>query len=80
MSDWIACSICGKTATEMHHICYKSEARNHKNLNNERNLLPACRACHQWLHEKKDRRRYLVIDRKLWELFPDRILKETYDE
>lgn len=78
--DWIACQICGKTACSKHHIVYRSEARKHENLNNERNLLNCCMECHKWLHEKKDRRRYLIIDRKLWELFPDRILKETYDE
>ena len=78
-SEWIECENCGKTATDRHHIIFRSEARRHENLNDERNLLNVCRDCHSWFHEKKDRRRYLVIDRQLWELFPDRILQSKYE-
>jgi len=78
-NDWRPCKICGGTTTDRHHITYRSEARKHPNLNDPRNLIDVCRSCHSWLHEVKDRRRYLIIDRKLWELFPDRILKSKYE-
>ena len=77
--SWTECKRCGGTAVDRHHIIFKSEARKHLNLNNERNLIFLCRICHNDMHEKKSRRGMYIKERKLWELFPDRIRKERYD-
>lgn len=77
--NWRACSKCGGTACTEHHICYRSEARKHENLHDPRNKIDLCYACHEWFHQKKDRRDYLIRERELWKLFPDRILKSKYE-
>jgi len=58
----------------MHHIVYRSEKPKHKHLHNKRNLIDLCEACHRWFHEKKNRRIYLIEERKLTELFGNDIL------
>ncbi len=71
---------CTVRATEHHHIIYRSEAPKHENLHNRRNIAKLCRACHDWLHNKKDNRKEFVTMRKLWFLFPELRLKERYIE
>ena len=58
----------------MHHIVYKSEKPKHRHLHSSRNLIDCCEKCHLWFHEKKDRRNYLIEQRKLTELFGNDIL------
>lgn len=59
----------------MHHIVFRSEKPKHKHLHNKRNLIDLCEEHHNWFHEKKDRRNYLIEERKLTELFGNDILK-----
>lgn len=63
-----------------HHIVYRSEAPKHENLHNRKNVIKLCNRCHTDYHKEKDSRKHLVIDRKLWELFPELRLKERYFE
>lgn len=58
----------------MHHIVYRSEKPKHKCLHAKKNLIDLCAKCHVWFHEKKDRRNYLIEERKLTELFTNDIL------
>jgi predicted HNH restriction endonuclease len=62
---------------DRHHLVYRSEARKHPNLNDERNLVFLCRMCHNSLHEKKSRREPFIKERRLWELFP--VLLQRYN-
>ena len=71
------CDKCGRNNTynySMHHIVYRSEKPKHEHLHNEKNLIDLCMKCHLWFHEKKDRRNYLIEERKLTELFGNDIL------
>ena len=58
----------------MQHIVYRSEKPKHEHLHNERNLIDLCMRCHNYFYEKKDRRNYLIEERKLTELFGNDIL------
>ena len=64
---------------EKHHIVYRSEAPKHKNLNNPQNILLCCTKHHKRMHEKKDRRRDIVIERDLSSLYPD-VLHNRYTD
>lgn len=71
------CEYCQKSRGvykfEVHHIIFRSEAPNHPELHNERNLIILCSACHNGsgdsFHNRKDKRDYLITGRKLHELF-----------
>lgn len=52
-----------------HHIVFRSEAPKHENLHDKQNLILVCVKCHNFYHNKKDRRNHLIEERKLWELF-----------
>lgn len=85
MEDVIFCQnwtviggICFSKPTSHHHIVYRSEAPKHENLHNKRNVIKLCNECHSNYHNRKDNRKHLVIERKLWELFPELRLKERY--
>lgn len=58
---------------EVHHIIYRSEAPNHEHLHNKKNLIILCNTCHNGsgdsFHNYKEKRNYLIIERKLYELF-----------
>lgn len=58
---------------EVHHIIYRSEAPEHPQLHNMRNLIILCSACHNSskdsFHAVKEKRNYLITERKLYELF-----------
>lgn len=60
-NGYLHCENCGRNDNwlELHHICYRSEKPKHKNLNHEDNLILLCKKCHDWLHDKKDRRETL---------------------
>jgi len=53
ISDFIPCFICGKRATEIHHIMPKS--LEFKDINNIYNLIPICRSDHEFYSAKKYR-------------------------
>lgn len=76
------CEICGPEKEvhkhELHHIVYRSEARNHPKKHSRINTILLCRGCHVWIHERKENRDFLIVERKLWETFPDLIRKEAY--
>lgn len=65
---------------ELHHIMFRSEVPNHPKKHSRINTVLLCRDHHEWLHRKKDNRNFLIIQRKLWESFPDEIRKEHYLE
>lgn len=48
------CGICGKYATETHHIKMQKDAINgyidHQSINRASNLVPLCESCHQCVH------------------------------
>lgn len=75
-SGWM----CALVATEHHHVIYRSEAPKHENLHDPGNVIKVCRPCHESYHKVKDSRKEIVIERKLWELFPELRLKERYFE
>jgi len=69
---YVECEQCGITQGSnfhVHHIVYRSEAPKHKNLHHENNLILLCEGCHNWYHNKKDRRKPLVRLRGLKKLF-----------
>ena len=80
---YVSCERCGRSGCPLsfHHIVYRSEAPHHENLHDKRNLICLCsnwmgqEGCHEWFHEKKDRRDELVVERELYELFPEQLRK-----
>jgi 5-methylcytosine-specific restriction endonuclease McrA len=48
--DFVPCESCGKRATEIHHLVFKS----HGGQNNIENLCAICRTCHNKAHENKE--------------------------
>lgn len=86
-NGFLSCERCKKAlsndifVSHVHHIVYRSEAPKHENIHNLLNFLLVCVKCHSWFHQKKDRRDYLVKERKLWELFPEfEYLKKTNND
>lgn len=47
--DRARCRFCTQTAHHVHHICYKSEGRDHQ----EHNLICLCREHHELVHSNK---------------------------
>lgn len=43
-TDFVACELCGKRATEIHHIIARS--KNKSLLNDIKNCMACCRTCH----------------------------------
>lgn len=46
--DVLFCAVCGKVATNLHHIKYKSQGGN----DDVSNLIPLCYSCHASHHNK----------------------------
>ena len=44
------CAICGKGATSLHHILFKSQ--NKALIKCKLNLIPLCNECHKLIHKK----------------------------
>lgn len=59
----------------VHHIVFRSEKPGHKNLHDLINLIHLCSECHDWFHEVKGRRIYLVEARRLEIVFGTDVLK-----
>jgi DNA-directed RNA polymerase subunit RPC12/RpoP len=72
------CSISNSLRRENHHLIFRSEAPKHKNIHNIRNILFVCIKCHNEFHKNNSIRKQYIIDRKLWELFPEYVKKEFY--
>ncbi len=53
----------------VHHIIFRSEVPNHKELHNKKNLIILCQKCHDSFHENKESRGSLVEKRGLKSLF-----------
>lgn len=74
---YIFCQHCQKSKGvykfEVHHIIYRSEAPEHPELHNKRNLIILCNKCHKdgtdSFHNQKEKRNYLIVQRKLYQLF-----------
>ena len=60
-------------AFSIHHIVFRSEKPNHKNLNHANNLIHLCYKCHDSFHSNKKSRNYLIKERNLISLFKDNI-------
>jgi 5-methylcytosine-specific restriction endonuclease McrA len=67
ISDFIPCFICGKQATEIHHIVPKSRIFGEKR-DNIYNLIPICRSD----HDKYSAKKYVS--------FLQRLVKEKIDK
>jgi hypothetical protein len=77
-NDYLFCELCGTNQSlrfESHHIVFASEAPNHKELHNKKNLIMLCIQCHNDLHIKKYLRNSLVIKRGLNKLFGRNLLR-----
>lgn len=73
------CQLCGRVnslAYDIHHIVFRSECPNHPYLNDPINMIYLCRSCHSRLHYKKNRRKQLVQERGLEDIFN----KQLYDK
>ena len=46
--DVLECAVCGKLATNLHHILYKSQG----GKDDESNLIPLCYNCHANHHDR----------------------------
>lgn len=71
------CSICParwKLLFDIHHIVFRSEHGQHKNIHHVDNLIHVCRDCHQKFHNSTYDRRPLIKDRLLHKLFDDETL------
>jgi len=73
---YLHCENCGSSCGPFndHHIIYRSEARNHKEVHNIQNLIRVCASpkpnnCHDWFHSRKANREELVEERNLKQLF-----------
>lgn len=64
---------CERSDLEAHHIVFRSEARNHPELHNKRNLILVVEKSHRWYEKNKSNRKKLVEERGLEELFGKRI-------
>jgi predicted HNH restriction endonuclease len=76
--DYKYCEMCGVSGChryEVHHIVYRSEKPNHKELNNHKNLILLCVNCHKKLHKDKKLRNGIVKKRDLEKLFDDKLLR-----
>lgn len=71
---------------EVHHIIFRSEAPQHEFLHDKRNLIILCDKCHNGsgdsFHNRKEKRNYLIENRKLYELFTwlNPILEKTKEQ
>lgn len=65
------CKISNSPRFEVHHIIFRSEAPNHRNLHHKDNLILCCIQCHNDFHKKKSNRNEIVKERELWKLFPE---------
>lgn len=72
------CNISNSLRRENHHLIFRSEAPRHKNIHNTRNILFVCIKCHNEFHKNNSIRKQYVVDRKLWELFPEYVKKDFY--
>ena len=66
------CQNCYKSNSFMfsvHHIVFTSEAPNHKELHNPKNLIIVCQECHDNFHKIKSSRDKLMEKRDLKKLF-----------
>jgi hypothetical protein len=69
---YLFCEHCKTTQTlqfEMHHIIYRSEKPNHKNLHDKINLINLCIQCHNDYHKSKLMRENLICERNLIDVF-----------
>lgn len=62
---------------ELHHAIFRSECPKHPQKHSKINSIILCHSCHEWFHEKKSNRNYLIIERELWNVF-DFLKKEYY--
>lgn len=70
------CELCKKFGqVEAHHIIYRSEKPGFPELHSRMNLILLCHYHHEWIHESKQNRKQLVIDRGLDKIFGDDVIK-----
>ncbi len=67
------CTHCNRTVSkyrmETHHLFWRSEYPNHKNLHDKKNLKLLCKKCHDDFHNVKSMRDNIVKERGLKKLF-----------
>lgn len=71
------CNVSYSSFWSYHHIVFRSEKPCHPLLHNAVNLIHLCEGCHNWFHELKHRRMYLVKERGLDEIFGNDIVKSV---
>lgn len=79
-NGYIYCEYCGTHQSlrfETHHVIFASEAPNHKNLHNHKNLMVLCIKCHNKFHSKRELRDRIVKKRRLDKLFPELLKLQT---
>ena len=59
---------------ELHHIIFRSEARNHEKLHIRENAIFCCIKCHNNYHSQKNIRNQLVKDRGLDKIFGSQVI------
>jgi 5-methylcytosine-specific restriction endonuclease McrA len=79
-NDYLYCENCGVNGNatpkfETHHIVFASEAPNHPELHNDRNLALLCINCHNKMHGNKITRNNFVKKRGLEDLFGRKLLR-----
>ena len=81
-SPWyLYCQECKKSWfmwLELHHIIFRSECPNHPKKHSKINSLLLCNECHKEYHSHKSIREKWIVQRKLWEVFPEIIKKKRY--
>ena len=77
------CEVCGMCPPRfgcLNHIVSKGRIANpkHPNLHNERNLILVCMDCHREFEHGNELTDRYIVERELWDLFPDVINKNKY--
>lgn len=70
------CNTSNSMAFEGHHIVFRSEKPNHRNLHHKKNILIVCIQCHNDFHKEKGMRNEIVVERGLAKLFGNDVLNK----
>lgn len=71
-----SCNTSNSPRFEAHHLIFRSEKPNHKNLHDKENILLVCIKCHNEFHKNKSKRNEIVENRNLQLLFGNDVLNK----